>query len=272
MKNYDYEVFGTSNTDIRDESVAYTTKGQDATGLYYFNARYYDPTLGRFISEDPAKDGPNWYIYCNNNPLKYVDPTGLSGELTAAWFSSTWWLCGVDGLLPVGDLIYVGTGILIGAGETIITFGDKLPGIFQWAADTGNSLSDKVGLSGNVKGSLDPNELEKMMNHFQRFWGKKSLQNHHLINQGQADHPILKEAKKLGIDFTKEAWNIVEMPHQGGHIQEYYEHVTKKLDLVYKNYLKSGSNWSVKKMRTALQKVASEIFSDILEGRIQLYR
>ena len=45
----------------------------------------------------------------------------------------------------IGDLIYCGTGILIGAGETIITFGDKLPAIFQWAADTGSSLSDKVG-------------------------------------------------------------------------------------------------------------------------------
>ena len=81
---------------------------------------------GRFISEDPAKDGVNWYIYCNNNPLKYVDHTGLVRELTAAWFSSTWWLCGIDGLLPVGNLIYFGTGILIGAGETIITYGDKI--------------------------------------------------------------------------------------------------------------------------------------------------
>ncbi|MCK4261399.1 MAG: RHS repeat-associated core domain-containing protein, partial [Halanaerobiales bacterium] len=44
--------------------------------LYYFNARYYDPNLGRFISEDPMKDGANWYSYCANNPLKYVDPTG----------------------------------------------------------------------------------------------------------------------------------------------------------------------------------------------------
>ena len=71
----------------------------------------------------------------------------------------------------------------------------KLPGIFQWAADTGKSLSDKVGLSGNVQSSLDPNDLEKMMNHFQRFRGIKSLQNHHLINKAQANHPILKEAK-----------------------------------------------------------------------------
>lgn len=47
------------------------------TGLYYFNARWYDPNLGRFITEDPIKDGNNWYIYTLNNPLKYTDPTGL---------------------------------------------------------------------------------------------------------------------------------------------------------------------------------------------------
>lgn len=46
-------------------------------GGYYFNARYYDPTIGRFITEDPARDGINWYVYCGNNPLSYTDPTGL---------------------------------------------------------------------------------------------------------------------------------------------------------------------------------------------------
>lgn len=47
------------------------------TGLYYFNARWYDPQLGRFVTEDPIKDGVNFYAYANNNPLRYVDPTGL---------------------------------------------------------------------------------------------------------------------------------------------------------------------------------------------------
>jgi hypothetical protein len=32
---------------------------------------------GRFTSEDPARDGLNWYIYCYNNPLAFVDPSGL---------------------------------------------------------------------------------------------------------------------------------------------------------------------------------------------------
>jgi RHS repeat-associated protein len=47
------------------------------TGLYYFNARWYDSELGRFVSEDSAQDGDNWYVYCSNNPLIATDPTGM---------------------------------------------------------------------------------------------------------------------------------------------------------------------------------------------------
>ena len=47
------------------------------TGLIYLRNRYYDPTVGRFISEDPAKDGMNWYVYCGNNPVNFTDPLGL---------------------------------------------------------------------------------------------------------------------------------------------------------------------------------------------------
>jgi RHS repeat-associated protein len=54
----------------------------DETGLYYFNARYYDPELGRFIQADdriPDLSNPqsyNRYSYVMNNPLRYTDPSG----------------------------------------------------------------------------------------------------------------------------------------------------------------------------------------------------
>jgi RHS repeat-associated protein len=70
--------FGTYRESTATADYSYTGKEKDsATGLVYFNARYYDPALGRFISEDPVKDGRNWYVYCENNPLKFTDPTGL---------------------------------------------------------------------------------------------------------------------------------------------------------------------------------------------------
>ncbi len=49
----------------------------DETGLIYLRNRYYDPTNGRFITEDPIKDGVNWYSYCGGNPVMFVDMWGL---------------------------------------------------------------------------------------------------------------------------------------------------------------------------------------------------
>ena len=46
--------------------------------MVYFNARWYDPSTGRFTTIDPVQDGANWYVYCSNNPLVMVDPTGLT--------------------------------------------------------------------------------------------------------------------------------------------------------------------------------------------------
>ena len=50
----------------------------DESGLTYMRGRYYSSELRRFITEDPAKDGVNWYSYCGNNPIMYVDPWGLA--------------------------------------------------------------------------------------------------------------------------------------------------------------------------------------------------
>jgi RHS repeat-associated protein len=50
------------------------------TGLHYNRQRYYDPDLGQYISPDPLgnPDGPNAYAYAAHNPLRYVDPDGLT--------------------------------------------------------------------------------------------------------------------------------------------------------------------------------------------------
>ena len=57
----------------------------EESGLYYLNSRYYDPETGRFISLDVLSildetkgqiNGLNLYMYCNDNPIMYCDPTG----------------------------------------------------------------------------------------------------------------------------------------------------------------------------------------------------
>jgi len=47
------------------------------TGLMLLGNRYYDPSIGRFLSPDPSGSGDNWYAYCDNNPTGELDPTGL---------------------------------------------------------------------------------------------------------------------------------------------------------------------------------------------------
>jgi RHS repeat-associated protein len=57
--------------------------GREAGGpSWYYRARYYDSTNGRFLSEDPLRfaGGVNVYAYANNDPAQLVDPFGLSSE------------------------------------------------------------------------------------------------------------------------------------------------------------------------------------------------
>jgi RHS repeat-associated protein len=49
---------------------------QTDAALELLGDRYYDPSLGRFLTRDVAKDGRNWYVYCGNNPLKFADDRG----------------------------------------------------------------------------------------------------------------------------------------------------------------------------------------------------
>ena len=56
--------------------------GELARGLYFYHARYYDPTLARFIQPDTLVPDPgdpqslNRYSYVGNNPVRYTDPSG----------------------------------------------------------------------------------------------------------------------------------------------------------------------------------------------------
>lgn len=83
---YDYDDFGVTKTigdSIFFNEVCYTGGIYDvSTGLYYLNARYYDPNNGRFITRDTYRGevrNPSTlhlYTYCSNNPINYVDPSG----------------------------------------------------------------------------------------------------------------------------------------------------------------------------------------------------
>lgn len=78
----------------------YTGREPDETGLIYYRARYYDPSVGRFTQRDPSgfNGGLNLYAYVGGNPINATDPTGLrifiipgtniSGKREDDWWSS----------------------------------------------------------------------------------------------------------------------------------------------------------------------------------------
>jgi RHS repeat-associated protein len=88
---YTYEPFGktTATGTASSNSTQFTGRENDGTGIYYYRARYYDPSLQRFLSEDPwysgyrrASEGgnegsENLYSYVRGNPISYTDPMGL---------------------------------------------------------------------------------------------------------------------------------------------------------------------------------------------------
>ena len=85
LATYDYKAFGEidSQSGSADNSYGFTGRRLDPdSGLMYYRARYYEPDVGRFISTDPTgyQGGVNLYTYANNNPVVFVDATGLNPE------------------------------------------------------------------------------------------------------------------------------------------------------------------------------------------------
>ena len=126
--SYEYDDFG--ETEINGSGtfgneICYTGGIYDAsTGLYYLNARYYDPENGRFLTEDTYRgelkepDTLHLYAYCKNNPINYVDPSGhwqlaLAGAEYGYIVGSGAMAVGTGTVIVVGGVIFIVTTIVI---------------------------------------------------------------------------------------------------------------------------------------------------------------
>lgn len=94
VSRYKYNPWGEleSSTDALDQPLRYTAREYDGeTGLYFYRARYYDPSLRRFISEDPIglEGGINPYAYVENDPIHQSDPYGLTPCDEQGWCGGT---------------------------------------------------------------------------------------------------------------------------------------------------------------------------------------
>jgi len=79
---YTYEPFGNTAAGGLGSTnpFQYTSRENDGTGLYFYRARYYSPTVQRFVSEDPigiASGSTDVYAYVGNAPVDFTDPSGM---------------------------------------------------------------------------------------------------------------------------------------------------------------------------------------------------
>ena len=139
------------------------------TGLCYLNSRYYDPTVGRFLSPDSLEylgpedlGGLNLYNYCNNNPVMYTDPSGNSFALISFLIG-----LGIAAAIgaTVGAVSYASSVIITGifTGEfswswgmflgsilgnmfgSMLSYAFKIP--IGWSAFIAEGLSTSIGMT-----------------------------------------------------------------------------------------------------------------------------
>ncbi|MEW6401338.1 MAG: RHS repeat-associated core domain-containing protein [Chloroflexota bacterium] len=91
LQTISYGPFGekiATTGNANNNGLHYTGREEDPdTGLYNYRARLYDPTIGRFITEDPKgfEAGVNFYAYVNNNPINANDPDGLETKVSIGY-------------------------------------------------------------------------------------------------------------------------------------------------------------------------------------------
>jgi RHS repeat-associated protein len=156
--------YGTTPTTYR-----FTGQREDATiGLYFYNARYYDPVLGRFVQADtivPEPGNPqalNRYAYVNNNPLKYTDPSGH-------WLETVWDIANIvwdiheirqdpGNLWNWGALVVdVGAALLpvVPAGAGVVVHGGKAAKAAAEAVSHGDEVVDAGRAVAKAAGHAD---------------------------------------------------------------------------------------------------------------------
>ena len=173
-----YQPYGASLKDSNKASEKVSTysfsgKEEDGSGLYYFEARYYDPVTTRFVSPDPlfAVDMEkciesiiecNLYQYTGNNPVNFVDPDGMEVltaglELNAPVLSGV--ISGAIGLFSDRDVTGIeGISVELNVSIPMLTpdskwgVGISIDGVFGGDAGTEyKNVSDKGGLRNSVK-------------------------------------------------------------------------------------------------------------------------
>jgi RHS repeat-associated protein len=111
---YRYDAYGRIETGSTQGGYSFTGREWDPeTSLFYYRARYYDPHVGRFLSDDPIGLGSGWnlYVYAESSPTNFVDPDGLASMIVPPGFEMSpldKLLLPLDLLTPLGGVAKYG--------------------------------------------------------------------------------------------------------------------------------------------------------------------
>ncbi|MCL1145356.1 hypothetical protein L2747_04905 [Shewanella marinintestina] len=152
-----YEPFG-KRLGGEKAGIGYTGHLQDPDlGLTYMQARYYDPLIGRFYSNDPLSfrdvHSFNRYAYANNNPYKYTDPTGEAAE---SWLNRPSGVSIQQNQNAYSEAAAIGAAVwTAGAASVSMTASASVTALEVTALATGDSVSGVSGISrGKQVGSI----------------------------------------------------------------------------------------------------------------------
>ena len=147
--SYSYEPYGktTVSGTASSNSFEYTGRENDSTGLYFYRARYYNPGLQRFVSEDPIglAGGINTFAYVEGNPVSYADPTGQ-----------------IAMIIPFIPAIITGTDLAIGAGLGALGYGlDRMFSDPVQPLDPSGSAGHDTGARESTRGKHEDGDARR---------------------------------------------------------------------------------------------------------------
>ena len=217
LVSYTYDAWGNFTTTYHNSGSLTKAKNNPFTyrgyyfdsdlDFYYLGTRYYDAKLGRFINADSALYhsvyGYNMFIYCNNDPVNYVDYTG---ESAAAILTAAGILAASDGPLPFGDvlagvLLVVGSAVIVAdvliktenAAEIIVQAAEAQ----KAADDSPQSVTEPPATSDDVKEADETIDDEHKLptisdpNSDKHLYDKRGLkQTRHYDSDGKAEYDI----------------------------------------------------------------------------------
>lgn len=231
IKNtYQYDAWGSivaQNESIKNNHKYAGEYLDNDSGLVYLRARYYEPSIGRFISEDPARDDLNWYVYAKNNPVNAIDPSGLrtyfinginnskeeGSPQYSIDFANKLTKKGVEDVRTIG--VYNGTGTITGVGQVAMEMVNK----GKYAENVANKILEDLendpladGEELNLIGYSGGGQI--VLNVCELLQGKATVDNSVLIGTPVSELTLNNTGKTTMIyaGFDPLSWNVSWYP------------------------------------------------------------